>query len=919
MTVGNSGASASAGRTSLARVAFASAVGSALEWYDFFIYGTAAALVFNQAFFPKFDPAVGTLAAFATFGVGFVARPFGGLFFGHFGDRLGRKPMLVATLLLVGIGTFLIGLLPTYARAGVWAPAALVVLRLVQGFGAGAEYGGAVIFAVEHAPPGRRGVYGSWAPIGVVVGNLLAVGVFALVSLLAAREIYRLGLAAAVPDLDRADRSWALCPRPGRRNPDFHRSGRRARADPAARRRGDPPPSRSFVVVIGARLAENGLGYLFPVFGLSYVAGTLHLPREVGLLGVLLGNAFAIAGVAYFSWLSDRVGRRPVYLGGALFSAAFAFPFFWLVNTRSTALIVLAFVCAMAIGGAAMFGPQAAYFSELFGPRLRYSGFAFARELGSILAGGPAPFLSALLVLRMGGKPWGVALYIIALSLITAASIWIGPETFTADPHAEHEPRPAQRGRRPQADVQPPSPTAAARGEQPVDHGRRGAEIVGRIGQGAQFLGAERPGDGRGFEQYVEQGPVGLDRRPAGVIDEIMRLVAAGVRGQPHHHRFRHDQAMRHGQVSRHPAGIDAQPAQQEPRLAERPGGIAEGFRQRHPLEMPRAGRALEIGDERIECQAGMLAQDLGRGEDQLAGNRIALLRHRRARAAAGGKGFGRLAELGRRHQHQVIGDLGEAAGDEGQHLDRLGDAVAGGVPGDRRVAERQFPSELGAALDRFIAPPERGQRAGGAAELDDEHARAQFAQTVGVAIEGREPDRGLVAEGNRQGVLQMGAAGERQVAVAAREIGEMAAHRGEILFDQPQSGADLQHRSGIHDVLGRRPPMQPAPGGAGGLGELADQRQDRIADGLGLGLEPRPVEPRRRIGRSRDRRRRLRGDDAEPGLGARQRRLDLDTAGEEPVAAEHALHLGRAEQVGEDRAVEHADRHRTPQCGADR
>jgi MHS family shikimate/dehydroshikimate transporter-like MFS transporter len=196
---------------------------------------------------------------------------------------------------------------------------------------------------------------------------------------------------------------------------------------------------RSFLVVIGARLAENGLGYLFPVFGLSYIVGTLHLPREVGLLGVLLGNAFVIAGVAYFSWLSDRVGRRPVYLGGALFSAAFAFPFFWLVDTGATELIVLAFVCAIAIGGAAMFGPQAAYFSELFGPRLRYSGFAFARELGSILAGGPAPFLSGLLVLWMGGKPWGVAIYIIVLSLITAASIWIGPETFTIDLQAEDE------------------------------------------------------------------------------------------------------------------------------------------------------------------------------------------------------------------------------------------------------------------------------------------------------------------------------------------------------------------------------------------------------------------------------------------------------------------------------------------------
>jgi MFS family permease len=437
MTVGNPEASANAGRTPLARVAFASAVGSALEWYDFFIYGTAAALVFNQAFFPKFDPAVGTLAAFATFGVGFVARPFGGLFFGHFGDRLGRKPMLVATLLLVGVGTFLIGLLPTYARAGVWAPAALVVLRLVQGFGAGAEYGGAVIFAVEYAPPGRRGVYGSWAPIGVVVGNLLAVGVFALVGLLPHEQFIAWGwrlpflISIALIAVGLYVRARVA------ETPIFR--------DVTGRRQPIPLPvveairrhPRSFLVVIGARLAENGLGYLFPVFGLSYIAGTLHLPREVGLLGVLLGNAFAIAGVAYFSWLSDRVGRRPVYLGGALFSAAFAFPFFWLVNTRSPALIVLAFVGAMAIGGAAMFGPQAAYFSELFGPRLRYSGFAFARELGSILAGGPAPFLSGLLVLWMGGKPWGVALYIIALSLLTAAAIWIGPETFTADLQAE--------------------------------------------------------------------------------------------------------------------------------------------------------------------------------------------------------------------------------------------------------------------------------------------------------------------------------------------------------------------------------------------------------------------------------------------------------------------------------------------------
>jgi MFS family permease len=273
--------------------------------------------------------------------------------------------------------------------------------------------------------------------MGVVVGNLLAAGVFALVGLLPREDFLAWGwrlpflISIALIGLGLYIRARIA------ETPVFSEvtKGREPIPLPVVEAIRRHP--RSFLVVIGARLAENGLGYLFPVFGLSYIVGTLHLPRAVGLTGVLLGNAFAIAGVAYFSWLSDRVGRRPVYLGGALFSAAFAFPFFWLVDTRAPAAIVLAFVGAMAIGGAAMFGPQAAYFSELFGPRLRYSGFAFARELGSILAGGPAPFLSGLLVLWMGGKPWGVALYIIVLSLITAASIWIGPETFTTDLQAE--------------------------------------------------------------------------------------------------------------------------------------------------------------------------------------------------------------------------------------------------------------------------------------------------------------------------------------------------------------------------------------------------------------------------------------------------------------------------------------------------
>jgi MHS family shikimate/dehydroshikimate transporter-like MFS transporter len=426
----------------LKHVMLAAAVGSALEWYDFFIYGTAAALVFGELFFPKSDATIGgvtlgTLAAYATFAVGFIARPFGGLFFGHFGDRIGRKPMLVATILLVGGGTFVIGLLPTYAAIGIWAPLLLIMMRLIQGFGAGAEYGGAVILAVEYAPPGKRGLYGSFAPMGVTVGNLMAAGVFYLVTLMSKDDLLSWGwripflvslLLLGLGIYIRAKVS---------ETPVFAGLGtsRRPLKAPAIEALRRHP--RNFLVVIGARLAENGLGYLFPVFGLGYVINTLHMPREVAITGVMFGNVAEIVGILFFSWLSDKIGRRPVYMGGALFSALFAFPFFALTNSLDPKLISLAFILIMGIGGGAMFGPQAAYFAELFGPRLRYSGFAFARELGSILAGGPAPFIAALLVGAMAGAPWGVAGYVILLSLITAFAVWCGPETSASDIRAE--------------------------------------------------------------------------------------------------------------------------------------------------------------------------------------------------------------------------------------------------------------------------------------------------------------------------------------------------------------------------------------------------------------------------------------------------------------------------------------------------
>ena len=426
---------------SLRRVVLASAVGSALEWYDFFIYGTAAALVFGELFFPKADPTTGTLLAFATFGVGFFARPFGGMVFGHLGDRIGRKPVLVITLLLVGFGTFLIGLLPTYSSAGVWAPILLVLLRLVQGFGAGAEYGGAVILAVEHAPPGQRGWVGSWAPIGVTFGQLLAAGVFAMVSSLPKEDFLSWGwripflLSMVLIAFGFYIRSRVS------ETPVFSQIAAKNQAARSPVVEALKKHPREFLVVLGARLAENGLGYLFPVFALNYVTTKLGMPKPAVLQGIMLAYAIAIFTIPMFSRLSDRIGRRPVYMGGAIFCALFAFPFFWLVQTQSLPLIWLAFILAISLGIAAMFGPQAAYFAELFAARLRYSGFALARELGSILAGGPAPFVAAVLLGWGGGQPWLVAVYIIVLSSITAIALYFGPETYRAD-IAESEDRP---------------------------------------------------------------------------------------------------------------------------------------------------------------------------------------------------------------------------------------------------------------------------------------------------------------------------------------------------------------------------------------------------------------------------------------------------------------------------------------------
>lgn len=424
------------------KVLTAAAVGSALEWYDFFIYGTAAALVFGELFFPKLDPTVGTLASFATFGVGFAARPLGGVVFGHLGDKLGRKPVLVITLLLVGGGTFLIGLLPTYETAGLAAPALLVLLRLVQGFGAGAEYGGAVILAVEFAPEGKRGLFGSWAPIGVTVGNLLAAGVFAACSSLPREDFLAWGwripfLLSIVLVLVGFYIRAKVTETPVFREAVSRRKVLRSPIVEVVRRY-----PKEVLVVIGARLAENGLGYLFPVFALNYLTRNLGVPKSTALTAIMTAHALSLLTIPLFSALSDRIGRRPVYMGAAIFAGLYAYPFFLLIETKDPLLITVAMVLGIGIGVAGMFGPQAAYFAELFGARLRYSGFAVARELGSLLAGGVVPFVSAWLVVSMNGQPWGVAAYMIAMCAITAVAVYVGPETYRTDLQAERESSP---------------------------------------------------------------------------------------------------------------------------------------------------------------------------------------------------------------------------------------------------------------------------------------------------------------------------------------------------------------------------------------------------------------------------------------------------------------------------------------------
>lgn len=420
-------------KRNLVHVFVAAGVGSALEFYDFVIYGLAAALVFNKVFFPTLDPLNGTLVALASFGAGFVARPLGGIVFGHIGDRYGRKPVLLATLLMVGAGTFLIGCVPSYDDWGIWAPIVVVTLRILQGFGAGAEYGGAVLFLVENAPGGKRGLYASIAPLGVTAGRLMAAGVFAACSTLPADQFVAWGwrvpflLSVVLVVLGLYVRAKL------HETPIFEeiKKKRVVRRSPVFNAIMTQP--RSFLVVLGAQIGPNGIGQLIPIFGLSYVAVTLGVPKNTVLTGMSVAECVSLVTIPLFAMLSDRIGRKPVYMGAAIFAALFAYPFFILVNTKEVYFIWAAFILMIGIGFAGMFGTQASYYAELFRAESRFSGFAFAREIGTLLAGAPGPVISTALLAWAGGQPWYVAGYMVLLCLLTVVALTFGPETYKSD------------------------------------------------------------------------------------------------------------------------------------------------------------------------------------------------------------------------------------------------------------------------------------------------------------------------------------------------------------------------------------------------------------------------------------------------------------------------------------------------------
>jgi MFS transporter, MHS family, shikimate and dehydroshikimate transport protein len=416
------------------KVALAAMAGSAIEWYDFFIYLTAAALVFGPLYFPGSSEVAGVLASFSTAAVGFVARPIGGILFGHFGDRLGRKPTLVIALITMGTATTLVGLLPTYATIGVAAPILLFVLRFLQGLAVGGQWGGAVLLATEYAPEDRRGFYGSFAQAGVPVGLLLGNTVFLLLSEIFGEQAFAAWawripfllsivlIAVALYIQLRLEDTPVF-----RRLEERQQEGEEAESrSPVLEVLRDHP--KQVLLAGGAFFVVNGGFYVLITGMLDYGTRTLGVSQNAMLTAVLISAVVEGIAIVAMSALSDRVGRRPVFMSGAVLLGLWAFPLFWLVNTGSVPLIIVSLCIAQFFLGM-MYGPQAALFSEMFSARVRYSGASIGYQGASVFAGGLAPIIMVWL-LESTGTSLSVSFYMFLMSAITFFSVYLVTETY---------------------------------------------------------------------------------------------------------------------------------------------------------------------------------------------------------------------------------------------------------------------------------------------------------------------------------------------------------------------------------------------------------------------------------------------------------------------------------------------------------
>lgn len=423
MAIGNSARSkpADTAPAELRRVISASVIGTVIEWYDFLIYGTAAALVFGKLFFPSIDPRISTISAFSVYAVGYLARPLGGLLFGHFGDRLGRKTMLMLSMVVMGGGTFLVGCLPTYQDIGILAPILLITLRLVQGLGLGGEWGGAVLMVAETAPAERRGILGSLVQLGNPIGRLIATGVFAAtvyaysdaflnwawrIPFLASIVLVGVGLFIRY----RLHETPAFI--------QMRKLGKQARIplmEVLSKHR------RAMFISIGLKTCEVAWTGVFAIYAVSYLTNYLQLPRQLALDAIFFAAALEIIVIPVAGFLSDRIGRRVVFTAGIVFCLVAAFPMFWLLDTRNPTLILAALIIGVSCGQGIMFSLHASLMPELFGTNIRYSGVSIGFQVGAAIFGGLTPLIAAISVNYFAGATWPISAYLVLLALI---SLW---------------------------------------------------------------------------------------------------------------------------------------------------------------------------------------------------------------------------------------------------------------------------------------------------------------------------------------------------------------------------------------------------------------------------------------------------------------------------------------------------------------